>query len=1198
MAIQYINTGSSANAGNGDSLRSAFIKVNNNFAYLSTATSGGGNGYTGSIGYTGSQGNIGYTGSAGVGTVTAGNAGRFALYFSSGTVVSQNSILTLSTATVYVGQEFGASSFWLQREVYSGLFGQGFTYSQHHEVSDAMNFNFYRTRGTAAAPTAVQNADELGEIVFFGYNGSAVASGGGFTYHVDGNITVGRIPTKLSVSTTNPSFSTPIVGAELSSSSTWKIFRLGHLSTTTTSITVAANLVPDQDSVRSLGSSLNQWRSLYVSSSTIYINRTPLTIDDAGTLLVNGSSILGTPGYTGSRGNLGYTGSRGNTGYDGSQGAIGYSGSKGDLGYTGSKGDTGYAGSKGDIGYTGSEGSPGLQGNRGYTGSEGLQGTPGLQGLTGAQGINIVLVGSTTTVTTSTVGLGTAGQGWINTTDGDVYFWNTGTQLWENIGPIVGPQGDLGYTGSQGTQGDIGLTGDTGFTGSQGANGYDGSQGETGYTGSQGELGYTGSQGDVGYTGSTGGRGFQGYTGSEGFVGSQGNLGFTGSRGLTGFTGSQGTLGYTGSAGAGYTGSKGDPGEPGGNANTGNFVFTASQVSVSNDGDITLVTNANTWTFGTDGVLTLPGGNTRIGDVYGAGNDVIAGSTGTAVGVLTQGTGGYAALQWIGDTTTSTTNAAAVIVNSPFSASSGTVQIVTGAVTGPTAENTWEFGADGVLTAPGHLLPNADLAYDLGSTTTQWRSIYVGTGTIFIGGVALGVNQDNYVTVDGNPIITVNTAGNFTVQGDTNIVLGAVVISDTAPAATTPGSQWYNSVDGRTYVAYNGAWVDASPTVVPAPGTYLQDITIDGSTLNINGSTLTISNTGTLLVNGSEVTGSGTGSSTHIEYTDGQSQYTSTVDLGYNFEVDTHYAHLDINGDGTWEIGSNAFDTKIFSTMDPGNEPTVIVVRAGDEDWTFGPLGWFTLPGGSVIKDGMGAIRLEPSGASSSTQALLVYPTAQDGNHIHLIAGGGETDLYLGSDSQYVKVDHSGTIVVGTLGANTSTWTFGTDGVLTLSTASTILGNSSDPNVYIETLTTSTTNTWTFAADGSLTFPDNTVQTTAYPTGQQTVLVNAASTGTAIELTELIGTVIWVDAEPSYNVPSETHYLVLPYQDNPVNPNIPLGTRITVINNYSGTVAVRGWPGGPFSEYQMANGESIDLVYHYNFNYGGNLWWITNTFNW
>jgi hypothetical protein len=38
MAIQYINTGSSANAGNGDSLRSAFIKVNENFRQISSST--------------------------------------------------------------------------------------------------------------------------------------------------------------------------------------------------------------------------------------------------------------------------------------------------------------------------------------------------------------------------------------------------------------------------------------------------------------------------------------------------------------------------------------------------------------------------------------------------------------------------------------------------------------------------------------------------------------------------------------------------------------------------------------------------------------------------------------------------------------------------------------------------------------------------------------------------------------------------------------------------------------------------------------------------------------------------------------------------------------------------------------------------------------------------------------------------------
>ena len=405
----------------------------------------------------------------------------------------------------------------------------------------------------------------------------------------------------------------------------------------------------------------------------------------------------------------------------------------------------------------------------------------------------------------------------------------------------------------------------------------------------------------------------------------------------------------------------------------------------------------------------------------------------------------------------------------------------------------WTFAADGTLTAPGHIIPNADLTYDLGSTSSQWRSLYVGTGTIYIGGVALGVNENNYVTVDGNPIITVNTAGNLTVQGGTNVI-GSVVVSDTAPVAATQGAQWFNTVDGRTYIAYNEQWLDASPVVVPSPGTYLGNIDIDGDTLNINGSTLTISNTGTLLVNGSEVTGSGGISGSHIEYTDPVTGYVSTLDLNYDFDVQLDDSHATFNGNGFWDIGSNAFDTKIFSTEDPGNDPKVIVVRAGNDDWTFGPLGTLTLPGGSSILDGMGAIRLEPSGASSSTQALLIYPTGSEaGNHIHLTAGGGGTDLYLGDDDQYVKVDHSGTVVIGTLGANTSTWTFGTDGVLTLSTASTILGNSEDPNVYIETSTTATTSTWTFGTDGILTLPAATPIIRGGGTGTDVTIV--ASTG-------------------------------------------------------------------------------------------------------
>jgi len=47
MPILLINTGTSANAGNGDSLRGAFQKINANFAYLSTLTNTGGGGGSG-----------------------------------------------------------------------------------------------------------------------------------------------------------------------------------------------------------------------------------------------------------------------------------------------------------------------------------------------------------------------------------------------------------------------------------------------------------------------------------------------------------------------------------------------------------------------------------------------------------------------------------------------------------------------------------------------------------------------------------------------------------------------------------------------------------------------------------------------------------------------------------------------------------------------------------------------------------------------------------------------------------------------------------------------------------------------------------------------------------------------------------------------------------------------------------------------
>jgi len=98
-----------------------------------------------------------------------------------------------------------------------------------------------------------------------------------------------------------------------------------------TNTVITGHFTPSVDSAYDLGSATKKWRSLYVSTSTIYIDGAAVSVA-GGQLTINGSTQIGPTGYTGSQGNIGYTGSvgaTGSTGATGSQGAIGYTGSQG-----------------------------------------------------------------------------------------------------------------------------------------------------------------------------------------------------------------------------------------------------------------------------------------------------------------------------------------------------------------------------------------------------------------------------------------------------------------------------------------------------------------------------------------------------------------------------------------------------------------------------------------------------------------------------------------------------------------------------------------------------------------------------------------------------------------------------------------------------------------------------------------------------
>ena len=169
------------------------------------------------------------------------------------------------------------------------------------------------------------------------------------------------------------------------------------------------------------------------------------------------------------QGPAGPVGPRGTIGAKGEPGAQGSKGDKGDVGPRGPVGDTGPQGPKGDTGDVGEVGPQGSQGEQGSVGPQGAQGERGLQGEQGPKG--------------DKGDKGDKGESGKNGVDG-----RNGSQ---------GAMGPAGATGPQGIQGERGPKGEPGKVGPQGIQGGRGPQGESGPQGVQGLPGKDGRDGDT-----------------------------------------------------------------------------------------------------------------------------------------------------------------------------------------------------------------------------------------------------------------------------------------------------------------------------------------------------------------------------------------------------------------------------------------------------------------------------------------------------------------------------------------------------------------------------------------------------------------------------------------------------------------------------------------------------------------------------
>jgi hypothetical protein len=112
--------------------------------------------------------------------------------------------------------------------------------------------------------------------------------------------------------------------------------------------------------------------------------------------------------------------------------------------------------------------------------------------------------------------------------------------------------------------------------------------------------------------------------------------------------------------------------------------------------------------------------------------------------------------------------------------------------------NTWTFENRGALRIPA----GGDIINSSGQSVLGGNYSLPTASDSVLGGIKIGaglsIDEDGVVTASGSVI--------------------TVARQDTPPSAAN-GTLWYNTLEGRLYIKYSNAWVDAAPLMMPAPDT-------------------------------------------------------------------------------------------------------------------------------------------------------------------------------------------------------------------------------------------------------------------------------------------------------------------------------------------------------------------------------------------
>jgi len=161
----------------------------------------------------------------------------------------------------------------------------------------------------------------------------------------------------------------------------------------------------------------------------------------------------------------------------------------------------------------------------------------------------------------------------------------------------------------------------------------------------------------------------------------------------------------------------------------------------------------------------------------------------------------------------------------------------------------------GDSTVTGHILPSADITYDLGSSTYQWRDVYVGPGSLYVNGqkvledssgtivVSADSDQNLQMKTAGSGDIEFNPSGTGIIQAKGTLqMLDGELITNSAGNAVAFGNNISvdqiasRSADTNLVLSGNGTGnVTLNDTVV-----ITGDLTVSGTTTTVNSETINL----------------------------------------------------------------------------------------------------------------------------------------------------------------------------------------------------------------------------------------------------------------------------------------------------------------------------------------------------------------------